>query len=368
MQLNNVLGGRDPQKVAQQFLAEFPEVNSVGFGFPTVDGKIREDLGVHIIVGVTAKVRVGGGGQFQGNPIPKEWQGIPTDVISSKPAHTPPAPQNAAPDGSVFGLNNLSYDFLAPGMSVGQHGEYGAGTLGMIVWDKHDGFPHFITNNHVIPGPIGTLVTQPAKGEVTNPKTVGTKVHGTTNGIDAALIRIEDEWPHHNIPLGTSTPINGWSQPDLGKVVRKVGRTTSLTEGKIVSVDMIQMRYSPTKVEYIWAAKIVPLIDGNPEDIEISEPGDSGSIWFDSDMKAVALHFAGDSSTQREHERAFGCPVENILMIFGVTATSPIEASGVNEIYLRQVCDDVVTKSRAIAKAAQSLEEQATAVLAQLNE
>jgi endonuclease G len=364
MRLNNFLGGRDPQKVAQQFLAEFPEVNSIGFGFPTVDGKIREDLGVHVIVGVTAKVQSGGSGQFQGKPIPKTWQGLPTDVISSKPELTPP--QSTKDENSVFGLNNLIYGFLAPGMSIGALNGGGAGTLGMIVWDKDDGWPHFLTNDHVIEGKIGTLVTQPAKWEDGSAVTVGTKVNGTRNGVDCAVIRIEDERKHVNIPLGLTKPIDGWAPPDLGKIVRKVGRTTNYTEGKIVSVDMLQMKYSATQTEYIWAAKIVPVVDGNPEDIEISEAGDSGAIWFDEEMRAVALHFAGEFSTAKEHERAFACPIENILTIFGLTATSPVQDSGANTIFLKAFAEDTVRKVDSMLPALNSLKAQAQAVLSEL--
>lgn len=352
------MNGLNIQKLCQEFLAEYPDVNSVGIGYPTIAGVLRDDLEPHLIVGVSKK------GALQGKRIPQSWRGVTTDVIQSNPAIKPPGLENTL--ARPWFQGQLAYDYIAPGVAIGPKDENWSGTCGMVVWDKDTGKPHIITNDHVVPGKIGTLVTHPGGNFAGEKKVVGTKVGGSKNGMDVALIKIEDEFPHHNIPLSLDTPINGHVSPSIGMIVHKVGVTTGYTTGKIVGLDILQMRYNDGRTDYIWAGKVVPLDEQNPQNIEISEPGDSGSVWFDDQGRAVLLHFAGEGNPAPEAERAFGCPLDNIFRILGLTAENPAPKNGLNQLAVKALCDDIISKSHKLRQFADNLTQQADAILRQI--
>jgi hypothetical protein len=83
--------------------------------------------------------------------------------------------------------------------------------------------------------------------------------------------------------LGIGRPI-GVRQADLGTEVKKSGRTTGYTEGRIVQIDVTsQVAYGPALATFHgqWMAS------------SMSAAGDSGSAVLDMENYIVGLLFAG---------------------------------------------------------------------------
>jgi hypothetical protein len=94
--------------------------------------------------------------------------------------------------------------------------------------------------------------------------------------------------------IGTLAPA---SDPALGMRVIKSGAETGVTEGRIVNLTNTEVEISPL---------------GLPDDYELSEGGDSGSLWIDAaTLSPVALHYKG--SDRGTPERAFGKPIKVVL-------------------------------------------------------
>ena len=311
------------------FLNQNPDATSAAIGRKTVNG-IETDK-TAVIVGVKAK------GTRMSRLIPRDFCGLPTDVITANPGFKKEASVPFMADSSD-GIEDASwtstidvFDHLAPGMSIGYIGGRGAGTLGMIVWDG-DGRPCILSNDHVIEGD-NVMATQPAPGENTHYNDIGAKRNGTKNWIDAATAWIENETRFSNIPLPLLEPINGMAPVAVGQIVHKVGRTTLYTTAQVQSIGVHRIHYGAGIERDMWAAKIVPLDWGkaDAEDIEISAAGDSGSVWFDDKSRAVCLHFAGDTMPGAENEYALANPMEIVARSLNFTCTNPHAEHGINK-------------------------------------
>ena len=82
--------------------------------------------------------------------------------------------------------------------------------------------------------------------------------------------------------------VRGLKEPDIGLRVRKSGRTTGVTEGRITAIDaVVEVDYGgPTA---IFREQIVSDLP--------SKGGDSGSLVVDEGRHAVGLLFAGGATT-----------------------------------------------------------------------
>jgi hypothetical protein len=90
--------------------------------------------------------------------------------------------------------------------------------------------------------------------------------------------------------------------PTIGMRVLKSGAETGVTEGRIIKVTAEEVEIAPP---------------GMLPGYELSEGGDSGSIWVDAATNSpVALHFKG--SDRGTPERAYGRPIQAVLDALGV--------------------------------------------------
>lgn len=230
-----------------------------------------------------------------------------------------------------------------PGVSIG-HGKITAGTFGAVVWDRRTGQPLILSNNHVLanatsgrdgrarqgdpilqPGVVdgGTverdriavldrfvpvhmlgrvppcLVSRSAERAVNNwLRLTGTSVRveivtrplfGRVNTVDVALARPVD--PHVVDPgileLGY---VKGVTEPKVGTVVLKSGRTTGVTQSEITVID--------ATVTIVYSGNTTATFRDQFLTSSMADGGDSGSLLVDSEMRAVGLLFAGsDKST-----------------------------------------------------------------------
>jgi hypothetical protein len=108
------------------------------------------------------------------------------------------------------------------------------------------------------------------------------------NLVDAAIARpIEEQNVSAEIlEIGT---IEGMAKGELGMAIKKSGRTTGLTTGEILQVDVtVNVQYGERTARFTDQ-----LMAG-----AMSQGGDSGSAVFDHDNNLVGLLFAGsDNST-----------------------------------------------------------------------
>ena len=99
--------------------------------------------------------------------------------------------------------------------------------------------------------------------------------------LDCAAAKLEAGIQSTNEILELS-PLAGISEPVLGMRVIKSGCVTGVTEGVVSQVngDAVEIQIAP----------------GFPSHYELSQEGDSGSLWISSqDNRAVALHRAGNA-------------------------------------------------------------------------
>lgn len=83
--------------------------------------------------------------------------------------------------------------------------------------------------------------------------------------------------------------IDGLAEGELGMAIQKSGRTTGLTAGEILQVDVtVSVQYGEGRV-----AQFTDQLMAGP----MSQGGDSGSAVLDKNNNLVGLLFAGSDST-----------------------------------------------------------------------
>jgi hypothetical protein len=227
-----------------------------------------------------------------------------------------PAPTESTDPTSGFGRP------VPIGVSTG-HPSITAGTIGARVTDGTNVYA--LSNNHVYAATnsasIGDAVIQPGEydGGSSPADDIGTlydfqwiTFNGSDNTIDAAIASTTTAL------LGNSTPADGYGTPKsatvvpaVGLRVRKYGRTTGQTNGRIDAVNaMVNVNYGAPGVA-LFVDQII-IKPGN-----FSAGGDSGSLIVvqkgaDAD-KPVGLLFAGGFGITVAN------PIDAVLERFGVT-------------------------------------------------
>ncbi len=172
---------------------------------------------------------------------------------------------------------------------------------------------HLLSNSHVFADlrrenvDDGDLIAQPSPGEPASNRPIGAlvkfselKFGGDTqqpNHVDAAIARLWEQ--HRHAPLIPFIgAVKGYvvkQDVEVGEPVRKFGRTTGYTEGRIFSICLdIRIRYDRTGESAYFQNQflIEPLLPGFNRFVD---KGDSGSLVVDGGQHAVGLIFAGMS-------------------------------------------------------------------------
>jgi hypothetical protein len=151
------------------------------------------------------------------------------------------------------------------------------------------------------------LIMQPSPGEPASNRPIGALVNYSAltfdgevnkpNHVDAAIAKLWDPQPHKPlIPLiGAVKGYVPKKDIELGEAVRKFGRTTGYTEGRIFSIYLdIWIRYERTGQSAFFDNQI--LIEPTlPRYTKFVSKGDSGSLVVDAKQHAVGLIFGGMS-------------------------------------------------------------------------
>jgi hypothetical protein len=288
-----------------------PNVVACGIGYKvTADGPTDE---LSVVVSVSQKLPAAQ--LAESDLVPHSVDGIKTDVIQTGAFR-------------AFQVRSKRWrPAIPPGASLG-HFNTSAGTFGCLVRRGNELF--ILSNNHVLANlnqcQLGDPILQPGRhdggtsedkiatlaefvpldfgGDAPDCSLAGVleKVLNTlasaagsshrmlayqqtagSNQVDAALARpLQPDWVTPDI-LDIGRP-QGTRPATLGTRVKKSGRTTGYTEGRIIQVDVTsQVSYVPAQATFhdqLMASGM-------------SAPGDSGAAVLDADNYMVGLLFAG---------------------------------------------------------------------------
>lgn len=208
------------------------------------------------------------------------------------------------------------------GTSTGRADECSAGTLGAIVTDGIRNY--WLSNWHVFmrpTGKVGDAINSPGRVDVRcgSSNLVGTvsrftslRFDGSTNTVDCAIARIIPGTSVSRVQAaGTNSfvPSATTRTATVGMAVKKVGRITGFTTGKVIAVN------ASLAVAYggLGSANFKGVVLFS----RMSESGDSGAlICSQSGNNPVALLFAGSSTT------SVGCPIGAVLTAVGARIPS----------------------------------------------
>jgi hypothetical protein len=213
---------------------------------------------------------------------------------------------------------------LVVGCSIG-HFKITAGTLGCFVKDRATGEILILSNNHVLANEnnaqVGNKIIQPGKfdGGKVSSDTIGqlgrfVKLKPTgTNLVDCALASIKASINSNPRKLGSFGNIAGLGPAVVvdGTDVRKVGRTTGETKGRVTAfeLDNVVVAYDIGNLRFDDQIEI----EGAGSNA-FSDGGDSGSLIFDKQLGAVALLFAGgDEGGSNNMGLTYGNPIRAVL-------------------------------------------------------
>lgn len=299
-------------------------IEAVGIGYKVVDGKQTRELS--IICSVRKKLPMAN--IAKKDLIPGEIKKVKTDVIEV---------------GTIKALHDKRHRPAPGGVSIG-HVDITAGTLGCVVRDGDTRY--ILSNNHVLANSndanIGDAVIQPGSYdggsypndhiadlsafvpinfiEVPSECPIANVAASLINGVLKIMgrrtqIKIIKQAEKNLVDAAIATPlqnenvnneimdigtIKGVESAILGMKIQKSGRTTGLTQGEILQVNVsVNVQYGENRV----AQFDDQLIAG-----AMCAGGDSGSAVLDDNNNIIGLLFAGSetSTVINRIENVFG--------------------------------------------------------------
>ncbi|MEG3616599.1 trypsin-like peptidase domain-containing protein [Isoptericola haloaureus] len=283
---------------AEDDLLATENVVGVGLGYKITGGVQTDKPSVMVLVEQKLPPEL-----LSGKPVPKTIGGKPTDLMEVGVLQ---AGGDAEPAAEV-GVQKLGTRVrpARPGYSVG-HLKVTAGTLGAGAYDLRSTVPgkppryYALSNNHVLANSndatIGDPIIQPGAfdggtfpadviGRLT--RYVPIRFDGTTNLVDAAIAEIPFDTIDRDI-YWTGYPQSLVTAAQVGMVLKKTGRTTHFTTGRVTALNAtVNVNYGGGKVAK-FGRQIVTT--------DMSAGGDSGSLVLDLQNNPVGLLFAGSSA------------------------------------------------------------------------
>ena len=315
-------GIRPVKRRAENDLLALPGVVGVDIGEKITGGRRTGRLGIVVYVRhkySAARLR-------RDQVVPAEIEGVVTDVVAddavlhrallARDAEFPPARGAERHDHVLGGISIGPWRsvVLAP-PDAPRPGEYViVGTLGALVTDRTgNGRIMALTTFHAAcvddAWAVGDEMVHPSRADGgTGPADVfGTLCRAALSGsVDGAAILLAPDLFHRPsiVDIGLVT---GSAVAARGTVVRKRGRTTGLTTGRIVSVDAtVRLDYRDgLGIRTLRDQLRIEAVGGGP----IGDYGDSGSAFVDNDNRVVGLYVAGNAAGTA----AFASPIGKVL-------------------------------------------------------
>jgi endonuclease G len=328
---------------AQAYL-KLPNVTSVGVGYRIRDGKETDELAIQFTVAKKLSpetLAAEGLTMLPQSIVADDGTEAPVDVIerSYRPAYQiirdPMTVRLEAAEPTPRQVRRSRRDPIMPGISVG-HVDVTAGTFGAVVFDALNGTPFILSNWHVLNGPTGNIgeqIVQPGKLDEGNllANVVGRLVRSHLGlAGDCAIASIIGRGLDARIfELGVIPRRLGLAS--VGDQVVKSGRTTGVTFGIVSRIGVVvKLDYGPGFMnQEVGGFEIRPNPAKPPANGEISQGGDSGSVWMvdtggpDSDV-VLGLHFAGETDSHPSEEHAVACNIHSVLEKLQISLVNPI--------------------------------------------
>jgi hypothetical protein len=323
------------EKKEMDFLS-IPGVTGVDIGPKIVDGKETDELAVRVYVQEKKDLEA----VPTNERIPRSTSGIKTDVIE----RTFELHQLRARVADVeVQVDTGTYDPLKGGISIGPCRAIGGyvytGTLGAIVTDNETGDPLMLSNFHVMcvddGWSAGDTMTQPSRvdggscpsgivGELRRAVLAGTT--GTDGpGVDAAVASISGR--PHKCEIVEIGEVKGKATAANNMAVRKRGRTTGLTYGKVDSLDLtVKVPYGDGLGDVILSKQIAIVPDTTRSE-RFGQKGDSGSVVVNDDNKIVGLYFAGAT----DGSMGVANPIQAVLDAVNIKICVPTKAKEIKD-------------------------------------
>jgi hypothetical protein len=245
-------------------------------------------------------------------------------TIVTRPGRPPTEPPDVTPEQLQQRLRPL-----IRGASVA-HEDVTAGTIGAFVRLADDDATYVLSNNHVLAnssrGRPGDRVMQPGPYDGGGDDDVIGQLaravpldRSGTNVVDAALAKLE---PDVEVDLeGFDGALTGVVDvAELREPVRKIGRTTAITDGRVTAVEVDQV---PIGYE-IGTLVFDDQIEIEGVDAPFSAGGDSGSLIYEPGSHGgVGLLFAGsETGGPGGHGLTYANPLPAVLEALGATLST----------------------------------------------
>jgi hypothetical protein len=283
-------------------------------------------------------------------PLPTSFRGVPVRQIEMPPAGflSHASVMSAKYPNGIRDHQEVIVGGIS-GANTNLTGE--SGTIGYFCTRKSK-LPrrkeiHLLSNSHVFADlrkhkvDDGDLIMQPSPGEPGSNRPIGTLVNFSAlkfdditepNHVDAAIAKL---WgpERHDATIPLIGAVKGYVEKgdiELGEAVRKFGRTTGYTEGRVFSIYLdIWSRDDSTGQSAFFQNQflIEPAVTEFPKFVS---SGDSGSLVVDASQHAIGLIFAGTSDAAKpatvnaEPAAAIHPTVDKPLRIEGYGLANPI--------------------------------------------
>jgi hypothetical protein len=297
--------------------ARRPYVTGVSIGSKIRRGRCLEETVVRIHV----REKIPKAYLRRAELFPKEIEGVPIDVVQRVYA--------AHLAKEERWLRQRWVDPIQPGVGIAR-ADGDLGTFGCVVFEESTGRPALLSAAHVLAGApksvAGDPILQPGPGigGKVGKHTVGELRGWIWNGLgDAAYALLTGQRRVNPLFLLNPLRLQGVRKPRKDDVLVKSSLKTGVTRGRVESVGEIEVSYgaespgsSVSVVKRLMQGFEIRTLDpANPENLEISEKGDSGAVWLDPETgEGVGLHVGGEPWTApREEERALACCLSVVL-------------------------------------------------------
>jgi hypothetical protein len=279
-------------------LLDRPGVTGVDVGYKYVDGQRTNEVAIRVLV-EEKKARVPAG-----QKVPGEIEGVQTDVIERR-FELHQIDNRMRVDDLEIMADTTTYDPLKGGISIGPCRSIGGyvytGTAGAIVKDNVTGDPMFLSNFHVMcvdnGWNVGDTMTQPSRVDTgaCPGGVIGSLVRATLSAsVDGAVCSLTSS-RSHQCEIVDIGKVAGTKTAALNMAVRKRGRTTGLTHGKVDSISLTVNVNFGDGIGVKTLTNQIGIAPDTAQNASFGNKGDSGSVVVDEGRNVVGLYFAGSS-------------------------------------------------------------------------
>lgn len=295
---------------ALQAYKDRPGVTGIDKGYKYINGNRTNEVVLRIHVREKINVDKLTSDQF----LPRQFHGVPVDIIEGEG-------QSSASEGVPPWEGPVSP--LQPGLRIRNAADVNTyGTLGLIVYglpDTNGNYETYILScAHVLVSANDSTaedILQPGPDNGQDQIISSLDRWKFDHRLDAALARLNDSRQLDRRIYGTQTELKSARMPVVGETLRKIGSETGITEATVEGIGSYRVSHHLGN-QLIEGFQLRP--KGAQADFNISEGGDSGSIWYDPiSNSAVGLHYMGNAGFAPD--AAYACFMPLVLREFNIT-------------------------------------------------